>query len=358
MNCRPVKPRCLPCRQSGAALVVALLVFALCTTLIVAMKSEFDRFYQRGANLLQSEQAYAYLRGAEDLAGMALLADYDQDKTAKVPQDTLREIWAQPSTPYPLDDGGWLTGSLQDLQGRFNLNWLIGSSVGSSVGAKEAGGTSGTDGVQPRFSAAQEQFIRLLQALEEVPVSQQEAITIMQAVTDWLDEDGEPGPGGAEDDYYYSRTPAHRAANRPMASVSELRSVAYMTPEIFQALRPLVTVWPQAPAPLNIHTAPVAVLRSINVDKELDPLSASDAQSLADYRENAGYTGLDEFLENPAFAGRAQQMAGMKPLLGEKSSYFLLEAEVQVADRRQRLYSILQRHRRQITSMARAGGSL
>ena len=32
-------------RQRGAALVVAMLVFALSTALVVAMKSEFTRFY-------------------------------------------------------------------------------------------------------------------------------------------------------------------------------------------------------------------------------------------------------------------------------------------------------------------------
>ena len=91
---------------------------------IVAMKVEFTRFYQRSANLFLAEQAQAYLRGAEDLASLALLADYDADKNREQPRDDLEEIWAQPSAPYPLDEGGWLSGELVDLQGRFNLNAL------------------------------------------------------------------------------------------------------------------------------------------------------------------------------------------------------------------------------------------
>ncbi len=63
--------------QGGAALVVALLIFALCSDWIVAMKSEFTLYYQRGANILISEQVYAYLRGAEELAALALTQDYD-----------------------------------------------------------------------------------------------------------------------------------------------------------------------------------------------------------------------------------------------------------------------------------------
>ncbi len=113
-------------RQRGAALVVAMLVFAMCTALIVAMKSDFTRLYQRSANIFLAEQAYAYLRGAEELAGIALRVDYDQDQQQEQPQDDLQEIWAQPTTPYALDEGGWLLGSLEDLQGRFNLNSLAG----------------------------------------------------------------------------------------------------------------------------------------------------------------------------------------------------------------------------------------
>ena len=110
-------------RQRGAALVVAMLVFAMCTALIVAMKSDFTRLYQRSANIFLAEQAYAYLRGAEELAGIALRVDYDQDQQQEQPQDDLQEIWAQPTTPYALDEGGWLLGSLEDLQGRFTCSY-------------------------------------------------------------------------------------------------------------------------------------------------------------------------------------------------------------------------------------------
>ena len=37
--------------QGGAALIAALLVFALCTALVVAMELEFSRLYQREAIL-------------------------------------------------------------------------------------------------------------------------------------------------------------------------------------------------------------------------------------------------------------------------------------------------------------------
>ncbi len=169
-------PRSEPGRQGGAALVVALLVFALCAAVIVAMEVEFSRHYQRAANTFIAEQSTAYLRGGEELAALALLADWDADQAAERPRDDLTEIWAQEAAPYPLDEGGWLRGSLSDLQGRFNLN---------SLAAHPPANDDGTQG--ERFTPAQAQFIRLLQALGEPAVSQDEAVQITgRSPTGWI----------------------------------------------------------------------------------------------------------------------------------------------------------------------------
>ena len=333
--------------QAGAALVVAMLVFAICAALIVAMQREFTLFYQRGANSLQAEQGYAYLRGAEELASLALVLDYDTDKQRDVPRDDLEEIWAQAATPYALDEGGWLMGSLEDLQGRLNLNGLAGSGGGQGSGQGQA---------SERFTPAQAQFIRLLQTLEEPVVSEQEAIAITRSIADWIDADGNTSPDGAEDDYYFSQTPAYRAANRPMSSVSELRAIANVSAELYAVLAPLVTVWPQTAQPLNIHTAKVQVLRSINADDSLEPLAESDAQALAEQREESGFLDKAEFLAHPAFADKP--MDKVAELLGESSAYFLLSARVEIADRELQLYSVLQRQQRRVESLVRASGSL
>jgi general secretion pathway protein K len=326
-----------------------MLVFALATALVVAMKSEFERFYQRSVNLLFDEQAHAYLRGAEDLAALVLIMDYDEDKEKGVPRDDLQEMWARANElpPYPLDDIGQMSGTLEDLQGRFNLNAL----------AERAQG-AGEPGATIRFTAAQEQFIRLLQALGEPAVSEQEAIAITESVSDWLDPDFTPLADGAEDDYYYGQTPAYRTGNRPMTSVSELRAVAYMTPQIYQALQPWVTVWPQVPGKLNIHTAPAMVLRSLNADKDLTPLSAMEGEALQQYREESGFQDINDFLANPVFEGRRERMTEAKGLLGQYTEYFLLDAVAEVAGRNMRLYSVLHRHNRQVETLIRAGGSL
>jgi general secretion pathway protein K len=336
--------------QRGAALIVAMLVFALATALVVAMKGEFNRFYQRSANILLDEQAQAYLRGAEELAGTVLLADYDQDKIRGQARDDLTEAWyADPALPpptYKLDEG-WMSGKLEDLQGRFNLNRLA---------------ERGTGPATSRFTPAQQQFIRLLQALGEPEVSEQDAILITESVSDWLDADLDARENGAEDDYYGSQAPAYRTANRGMASVSELRAVANMTPEIYRALEPWVTVWPAEGGLLNIHTAPPVVLRSINADNDLTPLSEAEVAALLDARgdtrepRESNFRNKDEFLDHAVFKGKT--MTGIRSLLGDTSNYFLLRAEVEVAGRNMRLYSVLDRNNRKMSALSRANGSL
>ena len=103
--------------QSGVALVIAMLVFALATTLVVAMSSEFALFLKRAGNSFIAQQGLAYLRGGEELAGLVLRQDLESDQTNESRRDDLTEIWAQQMPPYALDEGGWLVGTLEDLQG-------------------------------------------------------------------------------------------------------------------------------------------------------------------------------------------------------------------------------------------------
>jgi general secretion pathway protein K len=340
-------PRVNPRGEHGAALVVALLVFALCTALIVAMKSEFTLYYQRGANVFISEQVYAYLRGAEQLAKLALVNDYDTDQLRETPRDDLTEAWAQDPDkviPYSLDEGGWLRGGLEDLQGRFNLNTLV-DTVVSPEGDRKI-----------RYSTAHKQFVRLLLALEGLELGEQEANAITDSIGDWLDGDNKPRPNGAEDDYYVGLTPAYRAANQLITSVSELRTIAGITPQLYDALRPWVAALPDRDTVLNILTAPPMLLRTINDNAILAPLSESDGQLLDEIRAEESFASVEDFLANPIFEGK--KLTEIQPRLGMSSSYFLLSSEAKVAERKLRLYSVLERKDRTITTLVRTNEGL
>lgn len=56
---------------------------------------------------------------------------------------------------------------------------------------------------------------------------------IAAAIVDWRDPDGELTPGGAESQYYQTRTPSYRAKNQPFETAGELMLVRGITRELF-----------------------------------------------------------------------------------------------------------------------------
>ena len=379
MSCR--RYRGVAPRQGGAALVVALLIFALAAALMVGIQRDFSLTMQRGSNQFTEQQGWAYLRGAEALAVIALRADAELDKQVETPRDDLSELWAAEATPYPLEGGGWLLGQLEDLQGRFNLNLLVAEPASGRGGVDTADGEAG-DGAEgadsgsglasdlsdeneseenssdesgDRMPAAKQIFVRLLQALEGERVSLEEAIGIADGVADFIDSDQQQRMNGAEEDAYRGASPPYRPANQPMASVSELRAVSGMTREIYRALAPHVTVWPKEGAKLNILTASATVLRSINGAGQLMPLSVDAGARLIEARQQGLISDVGSLLEDSAFSG---DTSGLSSLLTQTSDWFLLSASVEIAEREMQLYSVLQRENTQITSHYRTRGEL
>ncbi|MDA8986041.1 type II secretion system minor pseudopilin GspK [Luminiphilus sp.] len=373
--------------QRGAALIIAMLVFALSATLLVALQREFSLALQRGTHQLFSEQAWAYLIGAEELAKLALQTDTLLDARSATAADHLGELWAQPATPYPLAAGGWMTGQLTDLQGRINLNMLVKASgnqnqlttnerpIADDTGEASAGDTrtqpsqgdnqSGREdepvgqsaiGEADRWTATQKLLIRLLQALGDVSLPLDEAMTLTEAISDFIDRDANRRQNGAEvDEYRYTDFP-YLPANRALASVSELRSVRGMTPEVYEALAPLVTVWPERNTQLNILTAPLPVLRALNADDQWAPLSVMDAERLAERRQEGGITEVRDLLTDPILEGRPS--AELEPLLDIRSDWFLLDASVELVDRQRHLFTVLRRGTDTTVAVFRSEGEL
>ncbi|NOX91397.1 MAG: type II secretion system minor pseudopilin GspK [Gammaproteobacteria bacterium] len=106
-------------KQQGVALITALLVAALVTVVAVAMASRQQLDIRRTGNMLEADQAYMYALAAESWVSDMLKVDKQKTQI-----DTLTEDWAMKLPPIPIE-GGVITGSVEDLQGRFNLNNLI-----------------------------------------------------------------------------------------------------------------------------------------------------------------------------------------------------------------------------------------
>ncbi len=289
--------------QRGVALITALLAVAIASLLAVELTTRVHQDVRRTQNLLARDQAYAYALSVEQWA----LAMLIEDRRERGPVDHPGEPWAREITPPPFE-GARMRLRMEDLQGRFNLNTLV-----TAQGADAP--------------AEQDRFSRLLMQHDIDP-------TVTTAAADWIDPRPEIRfPAGAGDDWYSRETPPYRAANRPMASASELRLVRGIDDPAWRRIRDAVTALPEA-TPINVNTAPPAVLRSL-----ADGLSRSDAESLAEARPEDGWQRVEDFLAHPALAGSGLEPAG----LDVGSRYFLLRTEVQLGRLTLRTESVLHR---------------
>jgi general secretion pathway protein K len=74
-----------------------------------------------------------------------------------------------------------------------------------------------------------------------------DAGAVVDAILDWRDTDSVPRPRGAEASDYESAGLAMHPRNSALLSVSELSQVRGVSPELYQALAPLVTVYAWSP---------------------------------------------------------------------------------------------------------------
>lgn len=287
-------------RQRGVALITALLVVALATIAAVAMTRDQGLAVRRAENLRNAEQAWQYALGLEAFARKRLHEDLAKGDR----RDTRNEAWASPLPVMPVENGE-LTGRLQDLDGRFNVNSLLGSEA-------------------PEVQA--ERFRRLLEVLELDPA-------VAPALADWLDPDIEARADGAEDYRYTGMSPAYRAANRPLVHPSELRLVLGMDAEAWERLEPHVTALPSADTAINVNTATEPVLRSL-----ADGISADDASALA-RAGRSGFGSVADFLDSEPLADLDPETRG----LGVESHYFHALGVVQLGDDVFRFHSLIHR---------------
>ncbi len=220
-------------RQSGTALLLALLIMALASILTVTIQQRLTLDLARTESMAASLRASEYVAGLEALAGKALREDRDREPEL----DNLASPWAQqlPAMPIP---GGVVSGDLRSLDGRFNLNALINN--------------DGSDDADARLI-----LDRLLANLG-LPA------LLGDRIHDWIDSDNMPRPQGAEDQFYLSQNSAYLTANQPFAHPSELLLIAGLDSDMLHTLQPHVTVLPMAQKQINVNLASVEVLMALH----------------------------------------------------------------------------------------------
>jgi general secretion pathway protein K len=174
-------------------------------------------------------------------------------------------------------DEGVMDVSVRDASTCVNLNGLA-AGAGDMLVPSETGGRQ----------------LRSLLAALDVPDLQ--AAELTEAITDWIDTDGD------DDGAYRNLAQPYRSGAEMLAEESELRAIAGMTPELYAKIRPYVCALPFAkPARVNLNAlqeeqAPVLVALS----EGRIPLAA--ARRAIAQRPASGWSSISEFWMQDALA--------------------------------------------------------
>ena len=289
-----------PTKQRGVAILTAILVVAVGTIIAVDLVWQSALDQRRTAAALAADQSLMFALGAEAWAADILR----QDLVDSPDSDHLGELWATELPPLPFE-GGVIAGRIEDLQGRFNLNNLIGD-----------------DGMEDEL--ARKQFERLLGLLGLDP-------ELAGSVVDWIDPDVDQHfPTGAEDSTYTDQDPPYRTANTLITSPSELMAISGFSQQDYRLIAPYVTALPRGTT-LNVNTASDMLIASLSDDIDL-----SLAASLIDERGDGAFTDVEM-----VFADLIP--AEMFAKIGGVSEHFMLTGTVIMGSNQMTLRSVLQR---------------
>jgi general secretion pathway protein K len=247
--------------QSGMALVLTLLIVSFLAAMTVQLMATIDR--QAAASAAQREQVRldAMVLGGLNLAKAALLVDRQENDFAS-PQDA----WGgfDPDRLKSLTGDVDLTLSVTDLSGRLQINPLA-------------------DPAKETYRAV---WLRFLLSGRFAIQDEEEAEALLDALGDWIDQDDDQRPRGAEEPYYKTLAQPYACRNGGMVAPEELLLVKGMTPAIVygtqerEGILPYVTIMGED-GKINLNAAPLPVLQALS--EEMTP---ELAQELIDFRED------------------------------------------------------------------------
>jgi general secretion pathway protein K len=290
--------------ERGAALLAVLLLVALIATLAALAMDRLALATRLAGNARAIDQARGYALGAEGLA--TLIVDQLTDRNKG--EVSLPAGWAGETRVIPVE-GGLIRAHLGDGGSCFNLNGLV-------SGNQLTG-----------FTARPQAMQRLSSLMLIVGVEPTRIRPLVAAITDWIDSDQRPLPDGAEDGAYARAPVPYRTANTLMADVSELRTVAGMTPQIYAALRPWVCALPKAePALINVDILPperAPLLAMLYGGR----MSVTQAATILRARPAGGWSDADQFRRQSA-TGAMSDVTGLANEIAVRSRWFTLDLDV------------------------------
>ena len=254
-------------RARGFVLLNALVLVAALAAIAVWLLAASEAGRARLAAGHDAAQASLYLDAMEAL--METVLDRDRAQGAI---DAGTEPWAQGAYDVEVDRGR-ATGTLADLQGRFNVNWL-----------------SNVQDTERRRA-----FTALCASLG---VSSQIADAIAGLVA----------PGGPKDIAAYAgRDVPIRPAGGEITTLDALRAIPVLDAASFARLAPYLAALPGGTA-LNVNTAPRPVLTAL-----LPTVGAVGLGRLVSQRRSAPFASVDDFLRRAAAVSSADALQTVDP---------------------------------------------
>ena len=210
----------LPRDQQGIALIIVLWI----TTLLMLIASSFIYAMRTDINIVANSMARARLEAAADAAVQRGIMEM-----LKPPQ--LPNRWTTDGVVQPWNfQGVAVDVSMTDESGKIDIN------------------------------TAADVLLRGL--LLSQGLKDEEAAAVTDAILDWRDPDSLKRLRGAEETEYLAAGYSYKPANAAFQSIEELRLVIGMTPELFDKVAPLITIYSRQPG-INASIASRGVLRAL-----------------------------------------------------------------------------------------------
>ncbi len=264
-------------KENGFALVITLVVTALLVAVAVEFMHEVYVENSLSRSYADSKQA-ALMADSGVYGGMKLL----QTLVSGQSYNSLLDRWA---SPLEMDDEkGSLRVDITDESGKLNLNSIVSTSNGKLN--------------DTFFNIG----LRLLRPLK-LPAD------LLDATADWIDQNDEPRPGGAESNYYKSLRTPYQAKNASLDTFDELRMVKGFDEKTLNTLRPFMTVYGDAasiqPSLININTAPPEVLAALDED-----MTETLVDRILEYRKTTPFKSASDIVKVPGMETIGQKLYG------------------------------------------------
>jgi general secretion pathway protein K len=270
--------------ERGMALLLTLLVTVILTVVVLEFNYLMRVHATLSGNLLDDLKAEIAARNGVERAKAILLNDLLADSKEGISLDSMEDEWASEIKISSQTSEADMV--ISDEMSKFNLNRLMNRAVAEAE--------------SETINMYMVENVRRLFELVDIDPN------LVYGIVDWIDEDSEEEPFGAEDPHYASLEPPIRCKNSALDSLEELLFIEGFSVEILYGeddvpgLSEFLTICGDESGLININTAPEEVIAAALNSESL-------ASLVVETRNASPFEDLDDMttrLPDVNFAGK------------------------------------------------------